>query len=107
MSYSSILIPASFPYHVKELREVLSHRHVAVAAGLGEFGWNNLLITPQYGTRQRLITIVTSAKLDPEPIYDGKPLCNYDDCKICINVCPAKAISPNESIELIIDGKKI
>ena len=29
-----------------------SHRHAAVAAGLGTFGLNNLLLTKQYGPRQ-------------------------------------------------------
>src|SRR4030042_4900984 len=32
----------------------ISHRHAAVAAGLGEFGWNNLFMTPDAGPRVRL-----------------------------------------------------
>ena len=30
-------------------RADFSHRHAAVAAGLGEFGWSGLLLTPQFG----------------------------------------------------------
>jgi len=106
MGYETIHIPASFPFHIRDLRGVLSHRHAAVAAGLGEFGWNNLLITPQFGTKQRLITIITSAKLDPDPLYNGEPLCKYDECKVCINICPAKAISNREYIEVVIGDRK-
>lgn len=106
LGYETIPIPASFPSHGRLLEGAISHRHAAVAAGLGEFGWNNLLITPQYGTQQRLITIITSIELEPTPIYNGKKLCKYDEgCRVCIKVCPAGALSDNEGIEVIIGNR--
>jgi epoxyqueuosine reductase len=89
-------VHASDPYDLSELRGVLSHKHAAVQAGLGEFGLNNLLLTPQFGPRQRFAQILTDAKLIP-----GKPLklflcqktipgCN----RACIRICPRNSI-PN------------
>ncbi len=60
--------------------------YAAVAAGLGEIGWHNLCITPEYGTRQRFMTVVTDAELDPSPMYEGEPLC--DKCLLCAQNCP-------------------
>ena len=89
-------VHASDPYDLSELKGILSHKHAAVQAGLGEFGLSNLLLTPQFGPRQRFAQVLTDAKLKP-----GKPLdlflcqktiseCNF----ACIHICPRKFI-PN------------
>jgi epoxyqueuosine reductase len=63
----------------------------AVKCGLGCQGKNTLLITPDYGPRVRLISVLTKAELDvDEPFKDD--LCR--DCQKCINVCPTKALDP-------------
>ena len=67
----------------------ITHYYAAVAAGLGEIGWNNLCLTPEFGPRQRLITVMTNAPLQPSPMYSGEPLC--DKCKLCEKHCPAQA----------------
>lgn len=67
----------------------LAHRYAAVAAGLGEIGWNGLCLTPQFGPRQRFVSIVTDAELTPSPMYDGEALC--DKCMECVNNCPTDA----------------
>ena len=36
----------------------VSHMHCAVAAGLAEFGYNGLAITPEFGAHQRFVTII-------------------------------------------------
>lgn len=81
-----------------------SHRHAAVAAGLGEFGRQGLLLTPQYGVRQRLCSIITSAPLKADPLYDGSPLC--DHCEACIKACPVNAFDKVEHHSVQI-GKKV
>ena len=63
----------------------LSHRHMAVGCGLGEIGWNGLLMTPEYGPRVRLVTVITNAELTPSPMYAGEPLC--DRCMRCVRSC--------------------
>lgn len=69
------------------------NKHAAVAAGLGEFGLNRLLLTPEFGAHQRLIPIITNAPLKPDPMYNGPKLCRPESCKkFCIRACPHKAI---------------
>lgn len=71
----------------------ISQRHAAVAAGLGEFGWMGLVLTPQFGPRNRFSSILTTAELEPDPIYNGPRLCNAEKCRICTSVCPTGALS--------------
>jgi epoxyqueuosine reductase len=43
----------------------ISQRHAAVAAGLGEFGWLSIVLTPKFGPRNRFGAILTTAELKP------------------------------------------
>jgi len=104
-SYISIPIPASGPSDPYMARGAFSHRHAAVAAGLGEFGWNGLLMTSDAGPRVRLVSILTEAELSPDPLYSGKKLCNKEKCGICNKTCPTNAISKKESVKIEIGGK--
>lgn len=93
--YRNIPIPAAYPRVNKDLCGVLSHRHAAVLAGLGEFALNNMLTTPQYGSRVRLVTIVTEAELEADQPYE-ESLCKKmrDNCGLaCVRACPVQAIS--------------
>lgn len=69
----------------------ISHRHAAVRCGLGEFGYNNIVLTKQFGPRQRFNTIVTEAELKPDPLV-SKPICLRDKCNLCLKACPTGAI---------------
>lgn len=71
---------------------VFSHRHAAVRAGLGEFGYNNIVLTPQFGPRVRFTSIITAAPLEPDPLVTAE-ICQRDDCQKCLDVCPSKAIT--------------
>jgi len=98
--YRAIPIPAAYPRINKELMGVFSHRHAAVLAGLGEIGLNNLLITPQFGARVRLVSILTEAPLEPDQPYQ-KSLCRewQKECgKACVACCPIEAISVNGKV---------
>jgi epoxyqueuosine reductase QueG len=70
----------------------LSIRHAAVAAGLGQFGHMSIVLTPEYGPRNRFGVILTTLELEPDPLYDGPALCQPDQCGICARVCPTGAI---------------
>lgn len=84
-------------------RADFSHRHAAVAAGLGQFGFSGLLLTPQFGPRQRLVSIITDAPLEPSPMHEEPPLCRPDRCgHACIKACPTRAMTGR--VELSIDG---
>ena len=73
----------------------------AVAAGLGEFGLNRLLLTPDFGPRQRLVSMITGAPLVPEPLYAGPKLCLPDVCgQMCLRLCPSGALARTQSCEI-------
>ena len=68
----------------------------AIMAGLGEYSRMELLITPEYGPRVRLLKVFTDAPLVPDkPIRFGV----YEfclKCKKCVEHCPVQAISYDE-----------
>jgi epoxyqueuosine reductase len=65
----------------------------AVRCGLGCQGKNTLLITPSYGPRVRLISVLTTAELDTdEPCKED--LCG--NCEKCVVACPTKALEPHK-----------
>ncbi len=72
------------------LTSILSLKHLAFQAGLGFFGRNSLLITPQYGPRVRLTAVVTDAEMQPDTPVD-RDLCNGCESP-CISSCPANAL---------------
>ncbi len=80
-----------------------SHRHAAVAAGLGEFGYNRLVITPKFGNRVRFCSIITEAPFHADPMYEGPPLC--DRCKKCINACPGQCLDESRLLSCTIGTK--
>jgi len=57
MGFPSLFVPrdgyASIDALLKNPIAFFSHRHAAFLAGLGTFGVNNMLLTPQYGPRVR------------------------------------------------------
>lgn len=69
-----------------------SHRHAATRAGLGEFGYNNLVLTREFGARQRFNSIVTDAELVPDPLI-SEPICLRDQCKLCMKACIMSCIT--------------
>ncbi len=63
----------------------------AVAAGLGEMGWNDFVLTPEYGPRIQFGAVITTMELDcDKPL--GIKLCEPEKCGICARKCPTKAI---------------
>lgn len=72
---------------------VVSHKPVAVAAGLGRMGIHRNVIHPQFGNFIVLGTILVDV---PASSY-GAPI-DYNpclECKLCVAACPVGAISPN------------
>ena len=89
--YKTVYFPAGRPYNEDLILGDISHRHVALKAGLGEIGYSGLLLTPRYGPRVRFNTVVTEAKLKLDLPYRGPKLCTHPDCIKCVEVCPPKA----------------
>lgn len=104
--YRAYPFPANIPHIQIPTKEYpggpgdISHKHVAVACGLGDLGWHSLLITPEYGTRQKLTSIVANAPLEPDPML-RKKMCDPEACGfLCANACPTDAI-PNDIVKKV------
>jgi epoxyqueuosine reductase len=80
-----------------------SHRHAAVAAGLGEFGWSGLVVTPEFGPRNRFVSVITRAELEPDAPYSGPPLCTR--CDKCVDACLVGAISRTQAKTVTMAGR--
>lgn len=110
--HATIPMPVSGKWRVHAYKDIptdwcadFSHRHAAVAAGLGEFGLHALVITPQFGMRQRFVSMITAAPLDPDPLYAGPPLC--DHCLRCVKDCPVQAFDARRSaLESVTIGER-
>ena len=85
------------PLDSRFLEAVFSYKHAAQAAGLGNIGWHSLLITPDFGPRVRLSCCLTEAALGPTTAVDKTLEC--DSCQICLNKCPAGALSEPQADE--------
>lgn len=77
-----------------------SHRHAATRAGLGEFGYNNLVLTREFGPRQRFNSIITDAELAPDPLI-VEPICLRDNCKLCLKACIMECITMRDDSSVI------
>jgi len=92
LGYQAAAIPASQILDWKNQKAHLSHKHVARAAGLGWIGRNNLLVSERFGSRVRLLTILTNL-----PLAISSPSSkDCGSCRACLSVCPASAISERQ-----------
>jgi epoxyqueuosine reductase len=82
-----------------------SHRHAATRAGLGEFGYNNLVLTREFGARQRFNSIITDADLIPDPLIT-EPICLRDKCKLCLKACIMQCITMRDD-PLVTDYRSV
>jgi epoxyqueuosine reductase QueG len=77
-------------------------RAAAVRAGLGEIGYCDEVLTPQFGPRQRFQLILTDAPLAPTPLL-AEPVC--DLCKACMESCPLGAWDETKDGPIALAGK--
>ena len=71
----------------------LSHKMVASQAGLGWIGKSSIFITPEYGPRVRLTSLLTDA---PYKTAVKRMESQCGDCRSCTDACPAGAIRNKE-----------
>lgn len=89
--YAALPIPASQITKPDLHMGAISHKAVAAIAGLGWTGRSQLLVTPRFGPRLRLATILTNT-----PLKAGRPMKNgCGECEACIKACPTQAIKPS------------
>lgn len=81
--------------------------HYGVASGLGQLGLNGQLLTPQAGSRCRIVLITTDAPLvsDAPVDYGVERVC--DTCQACVRRCPVGAIPANRKLHRGVEKAKI
>ena len=80
-----------YPYWAGVDNHEHDERLAAYLAGLGFLGKNQLLINEDYGSYIFLAVVFIDVRLDSEYILDVNDDCG--DCTICIQACPANALS--------------
>lgn len=86
--FRALAIPASQVLDRTNWLAHLSHKAMGKAAGLGWQGKSLLLVTPQYGPRVRLATVLTDAPLEADSLQANR----CGTCQQCQKACPAGAI---------------
>ena len=69
----------------------LSTRHLGIEAGLGTFGLEVNILTPEYGPRVYLTGILTELELEPDAPMTEQ-VCIGESCSRCLYACPTDAV---------------
>jgi len=77
------------PYHIEH--GGIYMKDAAVMAGLGCIGMNNILVTPEYGPRQRLRIMLINIDLPTSGPVEFDPCAECD--VVCREACPVDAFS--------------
>jgi len=86
--YDALPVPASQVLDMENQTAHVSHKKIAVLAGLGHIGRNNLLVHPAFGSRIRLVSVLTNMPMEA----DRPTGADCGACRACLSACPAKAI---------------
>jgi epoxyqueuosine reductase len=80
-----------------------SQRHAMAMAGLGEISASGMFVAPKFGPRIRLVSVITTAAFEPDPLPPQKGqfnVCKPNLCgSLCIKKCPAKAIPGDGTVD--------
>ena len=89
---------------VQGLRPPFAHRYAAVAAGLGAIGLSGNVMTPEYGSRVALGSVICDAPLVADAPLEDNPCTG---CKRCVYSCPAGFIGREETVTFTLGGRPI
>jgi epoxyqueuosine reductase QueG len=67
-------------------------RHAAVAGGLGTWGLNLMVLTPELGPRVHFGGVMTALDLEPDPRIERELCLGLEQCGRCAAICPEDAI---------------
>lgn len=97
----AMTIPLSYPlemsFKTKGCIGDVSLRHAAVAAGLGQFGRNNLVLHPRLGSRAVFAGLITDLELTSDP--QAEEICT--NCNLCVEKCPGNALEDEGKTNLM------
>ncbi len=104
--YTAALTPATKNFSPEKLMARWSHKHLAHLAGLGRFGVNAQLITPE-GCAGRIGSLVSDIDIGDHPLVTADELCRHKNgrqCLECVTRCPVGAME--NAAESTIDRKR-
>ncbi len=98
MGYGAIPIASSNIWRYNSYKSLnavfapdVSNIYMAVTAGLADMGYSGIAITPEYGARNRFVTVITDLEMEPDPLIPPGTVC--DKCMLCRKHCPSAALS--------------
>jgi hypothetical protein len=74
-------------------------------AGLGEIGYSKMLLTPEFGPRQRIAVMLTDAELEPDPVREPGTIC--DRCMACVRACTGGCFPTDQTVKVTVAGKHL
>lgn len=90
----AVYFPRDCYYGIRELlaRPAAAFSHVLAGyyAGMGTIGDSHNLLTPEFGPRLRIVSVLTDAPVSPDAMLQ-KNLCLH--CRKCLKNCPSHAFS--------------
>lgn len=94
-------LPSDGPYEAWDAETmtghgILSMKHAAVAAGLGQLGKNTLLLNREYGNRLILGAVLTDLELGSDACAES--ICR-EKCSLCLRSCPVQALDGTGAIQ--------
>lgn len=81
-----------------------SHRYAAHAAGIGSIALSGNVMTPEYGSRVYLGSVVADAPLVADGPLQENPC---DDCQLCIQACPVGFMSETETVTFALGEREV
>lgn len=87
----AVAIPASQIVSWEQRKGHVSHIVLGKEAGLGYIGRSGLLIHPKHGAHVRYVSVLTNLDFK----VDGPVERSCGECRACIALCPAQAITEN------------
>ncbi len=102
-SIRAVPLPCDTPYEYWEHETMtgmglISMKHAAYMAGLGDIGKNSLLINPQYGNMLTIGAILVDLDLKSDDFC--REIC-IENCTKCVDSCPVQAIE-NKSVDQLL-----
>ena len=70
----------------------LRDRYLALRAGLGFVGRNQMMINPKYGSYFFIAYMTFNAPIEPDPPAEWSPAVQCQNCGACIRSCPGNAM---------------